>query len=298
MPIQTGQFQSALFPGILKFWGDGYRAKPEIYSKVFEVTRSKKNYEDDQQFLGYGLIPVKAEGAALYYASTNEGRKKRYVWTSYAQGFTVSRELIEDELYGIIGKLSKALGTSARHTVEYIAANVLNRAFDTNYVGVDNLPLCHTAHTSAGSGATMSNRLATDSDLSATALEAIFTQTANQVDDNGIRMALTPQKLIIPRGLAITAKQLIESPDHPETPNRSINPFHGELDIIVWDYLTDPDAWFCQNDCENGLMFFWRNMWEMAQDNDFDTLGKKYRLWGRFGLGWTDFRQIIGTPGA
>lgn len=295
--ISTGQLQSALFPGIRKLWGMGYAQKPEVYSKVFEVARSKKNYEDDQQLLGFGLVPVKPEGSALYYASTAEGRKKRYHWTSYAQGFSVSRELMEDEMYGVIQKLAKSLGNSARHTVETIAANILNRAFNSSYVGVDGKALCVSDHPSAGSGGSMSNIPTTAADLSLTMIETACTDISNFVDDNGIRMAASPTKIIVPRGLAATAKQLIKSPDNPETANRGINPFHGELEILVWDYLTTQDQYYFQTDTESGLMFFWRNAWEMAQDNDFDTLGKKYRLWGRFGLGWTDWRQMYGVQG-
>ena len=92
--IGRGAFQSALFPGIRLHWGRGYNPQAMMYDKVLTRTKdSTQAYEDDQQSLGFGLVPEKGEGAPLQYATNSEGLLKRYVWTSFALGFTVSRDL-------------------------------------------------------------------------------------------------------------------------------------------------------------------------------------------------------------
>ena len=186
----------------------------------------------------------------------------------------------------------------------------MNNAFSTAQLGIDGLTLCHVAHTPGGSGAggTQNNRpmdstgVIANVDLSDTALQIMETDVAGWTDDNGVPKAVMVKKLVIAQRNRPLATQLLMSPQMPTTANRSINPFHKDygpdLQLVVWpSYLTDADAWFGVTDCMDGLQFFWRNSWELAQENDFDTKGKKYSIWGRFGVGFTDWRGIYGCPG-
>lgn len=310
--IGRGAFQSALFPGIRLHWGRGYNPQAMMYDKVLTRTKdSTQAYEDDQQSLGFGLVPEKGEGAPLQYATNSEGLLKRYVWTSFALGFTVSRELVDDQKYRVVQDMSNDLGVSARHTVETEAAELVNDAFDGNtYTGVDGLALAHIAHTSSSGGATQNNRpiddtgAAADVDLSTTALNVMETDVGDWTDDQGIPIAAKVNTLVVSTQQRALGTQLLFSPDMPDTAQRSINPYHSshnpnKMKLVVWrGYLSDATQWTGITDVRNGLKFTWRNAWELAEAPDFDTKGRKYSIWGRFGLGFTDWRGAYSCPGA
>jgi hypothetical protein len=42
------------------------------------------------------------------------------------------------------------------------------------------------------------------------------------------------------------------------------------IDIGVWSYLTDADAWYLQLDGD-GIIYYWRRKTRFARDNDFQT---------------------------
>jgi hypothetical protein len=277
----------------------GYRRKEEVYPKAMYVDKSEQNYVDEMQLVGFPSVPVKTEGESVRYVGTQEGRRKRYFWTSYAMGFIVSKELKDDHMYGVIQKLSRALGDSARHTLETVSANLYNRAFNSSYVGSDGVSLCNSAHTSADTGVSQSNVPAVDADISGDMLETAFVDIAGFTDDAGIKVQLAPVKILIPRNLWVTVMQLMQSRDNPETMNRMTNVWYEKLTPIVWDYLSDSDAFFFLTDLpdDEGIKHFWRTRWEIAEGPDFDTMGTKYRLFGRFGNGWTDWRKVYGCQG-
>ena len=68
---------------------------------------------------------------------------------------------------------------------------------------------------------------------------------------------------------------------------------------MVWDYLTDPDAWFirCAKD-DTELRYYWREKPTTAHDIEFDSRSVKTAMWYRNSLGWSSFYGWYGSPGA
>ncbi len=66
---------------------------------------------------------------------------------------------------------------------------------------------------------------------------------------------------------------------------------------VVWDYLTDADAFFITTDAPEGLMSFQRRALALTQDNDFDTENARMKATERYSCGWGDFRGVYGSPG-
>jgi hypothetical protein len=67
--------------------------------------------------------------------------------------------------------------------------------------------------------------------------------------------------------------------------------------IVVWDYLTDPDAWFIKTDVDEGLIWQQRKAVAFTQDNDFDTSNACMKSMERYASGWADWRGIVGSDG-
>jgi len=298
--ITTGNHPKALWPGMHAFWGRTYNEHPMEYPQIFAMETSRKNYEEDTEVTGFGLAPVKAEGASTSYDSETQGPTKRYTHVVYSLGYIVTREELDDSLYPIVSKRRiSGLAFSMRQTKEQVAANILNRAFNSSFTGADGLELCSTAHVTLDG--TQSNELATAADLSEAALEDLLINIRLAKNSRGLRISLQGRCLIIPPNEMFNAERILRSPYRVSTADNDVNAIkHMGLlpdGIKINTYLTDTDAWFIKTNAPHGLMGFQRTPIEFRQDNDFDTDNAKAKAYERYVFGWTDWRGLFGTPG-
>ena len=281
-------------------WGQSYTDWDRKYEQMFEMNTSDMSYEEDAEVPGFGLAPVKQQGAPINYDSTQQQTISRYQHVAYALGFIVTHEEMKDNLYekkGFDG--TKALSRSLRHTVETIAANVYNRGFNSSFTGGDGQPLFSASHpTPSGS---QSNLLAA-ADLSEAALEDAVVQIMNTVDARNLKIMAMPQSLHIATANYFEAERILKSILQPGTGNNAVNAIRSTSAFpkgaLVNPYLTDADAYFIRTDVDKGMRFFWREEPDFAQDGDFDTSNLKYKGYQRFSCGWTDFRGAFGSAGA
>jgi hypothetical protein len=299
--ITTGAHPKALWPGVRAFVMGKYDEHPAEFDKVFEMKTSAMNYEEDVEITGFGLAPVKSEGAATAYQGHSQGATKRYTHVAYSSGYIVTREEIDDNLYKTRSfNRGEMLAFAFRTTKEIVAANILNRATSNSYVGMDGKELLATDHpTLAGN---QSNELSVAADLSEAALEDLLTQIMEAKNSRGLQIRLMGQKLIVPPALAFTATRILKSELQNDTGNNAVNAVKSmgllPQGMMVNHYLTDADQWFVKTNAPNGLMGFQRTPFEFKKDEDFDTDNAKAKGYERYSFGWTDWRGIYGSPGA
>jgi phage major head subunit gpT-like protein len=301
--ITTSAFAKALRPGLKKIWGEAYAEKDQQWKDLFpNVVSSDKNYEEYLGWSGLGLAPVKSEGAPVTYGSMQQGFVARLTNVSYALGFIITKEAREDNQYMQIAQArAKALGFSMRQTKETVAANIFNRAFDSNYTFWDGKEMCATDHVTK-SGYTFRNELATAADLSEASLEQALIDINDFRDDRGLRIAIKGQKLIVPKELMFEACRILDSELQNDTANNAVNAisYKGMLaqGYASNNYLTDSDAWFIITDAPNGMTYQERMGAEFTDDNEFDTENAKFKAFERYAFGPIDVRGVFGTPGA
>jgi len=299
--INTGSIAKLLWPGLNAVWGKEYMEHPQEWRDIFASESSTKGREEEVLMPGFGLAPIKNEGAGISYDTTSQGYTSTYTHVEYGLGFIVTRKAIDDNQYE-----KKALGStrdlafSFRQTKENVGANVLNRGFNSSYTGGDAKELLATDHPiQAG---TFQNELTTPADLSEAALEDICVLIMNAVNDRGLRISLMPKSLIVPPALVFEATRILKSQGQNDSANNAINALRSmgmfPEGAKVNHYLTDADAWFVKTNAPNGLKMFERVSPEFAQDNDFDTSNLKYKGYERYSFGWTDPRGIFGSAGA
>ena len=299
--ITTGSFPKSLWPGVKKWWGQGYGEDAEQYRQLFMIETSDKNYEEDVQIIGMGQASVKTEGGSADYDTVGQGYISRYIPVAYTKGFIVTYEQQQDNQYAEVAKSgATATGFAMRQTNETICANVYNRAFDSNYTGGDGKELLATDHpTDAGD---QSNELSVAADFSEGALEDLLIQVGKAQDHVGNIIALKGQKLIIPVDLQFEVCRVLDSVLQSGTGNNDVNAlnYKGMLPegVAINQYLTDPDAWFVMTNCPNGMKMYQRDKIDMMEDNDFDTMNAKAFSYDRYTPGWTDWRGLYGSAGA
>lgn len=299
--ITTGNHPKLLWPGLKALFGTTYDDIPRRYQDVFQVENSDKAYEEIVELSGFGLAPIKAEGASIVYDSTSQGPTSRFTNVVYGLGFIETRESVEDNQYkGRATQRTRALARSMSVTKETVHANILNRAFNSAYVGGDGKPLIATDHPTQG--AAQSNKLAVDADLSEASLEDMLIQIRRAQDRRGLPINLTGAKLVVGPGEMFNAKRILGSTLQNDTANNSINAMKSMSmlpgGVVDWVYLTDPDAWFIITDVDQGLLSFQRRELEFAKDGDFDTDNFKHKATERYVPGWADWRAVYGSQGA
>jgi hypothetical protein len=299
--ITSGSFAKALWPGVNAWYGRAYDAYPEEYTKLFDKQTSTKAFEEDVGVSSFGLAVQKSEGAPISYDSERQGFITRYQHAVYALGFIITREMMEDDQYDIIGKRkAEGLAFSMRQTKEVIAANVYNRAFNSAYTGGDGVSLISASHPNI-KGGTWSNQIATLADLSEASLEQACIDIAGFTNDAGLLIAVRPETLVIPRQLIFEAKRILGTEGRVGTDNNDLNAIRtlGSIPTVVTNhFLTDTDAWFIKTNVQNGMKYMERRGDSFDMDNDWDTENAKFKATARYSFGWTDPRALYGSAGA
>lgn len=297
MPITRSTHPSALWPGIKAFFGLKYAELPAEWSKVFEKTTSDKYKEELVESTGFGLAPVKSEGAAISYDTTSEGYKSTFTHAVYGLGYVVTREELEDNLYKeVSSRRSQALAFSMRSTAEIIHANYLNNAFATN--GGDGVPLFSASHPTRSGN---QSNLLTAADLSETAIEDASKAIMKAKNNRGLNIDVMIKRLIVTPDEVFNAQRILESTLRSGTANNDVNAIKAMgivPEVTVMRRLTDADAYFFQTDIPEGLMSMWRREVALEKDNDFDTENAKAKATMRFSCGSGDWRAVYGAAGA
>jgi hypothetical protein len=299
MTVTRGILSNLIAPGFRKVVFETYKEKPIEGAKLVNMNTSKRAYEEDFPIAGFGTLQQKAEGGSISYQDPVQGSIKRYTWTTYALGFRITEEMYDDDLYGITGgKMSKALGRSARNNKEIVMAAPFNNGFSTSYPGfVSGESLFSTSHALIRGG-TASNRPATDADFGLLALQAAVEHFHNLTDEAGIPMMMTPKLLWHSVGDHWLVNQILKSANLPGSNANDINQMAKEgLQPHLGHYFTDTDAWGVQAD-QHDVNYFERKPFTFKNTDDFDTGDAKFKGTRRNGSGWGDWRGNYASNGA
>ena len=302
MAISRAQLLKELLPGLNALFGLEYARYGEEHKEIYETETSERSFEEETKLSGFTAAPVKNEGSAIRYDNAQEAWTARYNHETIAQGFSLTEEAIEDNLYdSLSARYTKALARSMAYTKQVKAASILNNGFSSGYNGGDGVPLFSSAHPLTAGG-TNSNIPTTPADLNETSLEAAVIQIAAWTDERGLLIAAKPRKLIIPPALQFVATRLLETSLRVGTTDNDINALKNNGSIpegyAINHFLTDNNAWYLTTDVPNGMKHFIRSPLQNSMDGDFDTGNVRYKARERYSFGWSDPLGMYGSAGA
>jgi len=278
-----------------------YNQRADEWKQVFtERNGIPRNYHEEPVLYGFGAAPELPDGMPVTYQAGGVLFNARYVYKVYGLAFALTKVLVEDGDHISIGQTyAKHLAQSLIETKETLCANILNRAFNSSYAGGDGVSLVNSAHPIASG--TFSNVLTTAANLSQTSLEQMLIQIRNAIDNNGKRIRLTPEKLVLSPSNVFQGEVLLKSVLRAGTGNNDINPINsmgmingGQANL---SRLTSTTAWWVQTDAKVGLQLMMRRKLEKSMEGDFETDSMRYKATERYIPGWTDPRTIFGTAG-
>jgi hypothetical protein len=302
MAISRAQLLKELLPGLNALFGLEYARYGEEHKEIYETETSERSFEEETKLSGFSAAPVKNEGSAIRYDNGQEAWTARYNHETIAQGFSLTEEAIEDNLYdSLSARYTKALARSMAYTKQVKAAAILNNGFSSAFPGGDGVALFSTAHPLI-SGGVNSNTPTTAADLNETSLEAAVIQIAGWTDERGLLIAAKPKKLIVPPALMFVATRLLETELRVGTTDNDINALKNNGSIpegyTVNHFLTDSNGWFLTTDVPNGMKHFVRSPLAQSMDGDFDTGNVRYKARERYSFGFSDPLGMFGSPGA
>ena len=295
------QLVKELEPGLNALFGLEYDRYENQHTEIFDEESSDRAFEEEVMLGGVGNAEVKPEGSGVVYEAAQETFTARYTHETIALAFSLTEEAVEDNLYDKIStRYTKALARSMANTKQIKAANVLNRAFNSSFLGGDDKELCATDHPTLSGD--QKNELSTSADLNETSLEQMLIDIAGMKDERGMKIALQGVKMIIPVNLQFTAERLMKSAGRVGTADNDLNAIRNmgmvPQGYVVNNFLTDTDAFFLKTDAPNGLKMFTRSPIRTAMEGDFDTGNVRYKARERYSFGFSDWRGIFGSPGA
>ena len=304
MPLTSGNFADLLKPGLKRIFDIGMARPRPIMEMLFGVESSTRFEEQYQGMGAQGLVPP--FDGTVPYADYDAGYRVDIRNYEFALGTQIERRLVDDDQYGQIKRRAQNMSDSFNITIEQDAVNVFVNGFTdsgTNRMGAstngaDGVGLLSAAHpySPANTGTTQANEgtLALTIDNLDTTRQAMRNFTADQ----GQLLGINPDMLLVPPELERTATQLVSERAiyEPGSAQYDINMFSGRFRPVVWDRLTDANAWFLidSTQMKQHLIWQWRIKPEFAQSEDFDGLTAKFRGYMRYGIGWTDWKWIYG----
>ena len=302
MAINRAQLVKELVPGLHALFGLEYERYNNEHEDIFDTESSERAFEEEVMLSGFGEAPTKGEGAAVVYDTAQESWTSRFTHETVALAFALTEEAIEDNLYDTLSsRYTRALARSMQTTKQVKAANVLNNAFSSSYVGGDGKELCATDHPTVAN-VDLRNELSTSADLNETSLEQALIDIADFRDERNLKVNAQAKKLIIPPALQFVADRLMETPGRVGTSDNDINAIRNmgmvSEGYVVNHYLTDTDAFFIKTDVPNGMKHFVRTPVSTSMEGDFETGNVRYKARERYSFGWSDWRGIFGSPGA
>ena len=297
--IDRSQFGSAIIPGLYAAAINSYTEAPKTRTALSKpIKNEKRAWVEILKNPSLALIPEKVESAAMSEILAYEGFTKRFTATTYAGQMSVSKEMLEDDLYSMAIEQTRQLGKSANETKEVNFYNTcFNNAFattttaDGEYVFSDS----HLYNT-AGRGY---DNLATSAALSVTTLWLAVNQMRRTKDGGGKNLNVVPMKLIVPIELEQVAREILESTHYPTSDINAINAIrHFNLELVVSHYLTSTTAWFLQASKDNIGVYHWdRINTQFSRDGDFATTDSKFGVRFRTADGVHNGVGFIGNAG-
>jgi hypothetical protein len=295
MPAVRGAFSQLLATGLFSVIYEDLEMHPEEYSQLFNVYPTTKAYEEDQLIAGFAAVPSKPEGENIKQDQPIQGGTVRYTPGSFGLGFQITREMWDDDQYGIMKKVSTDFAGSIRQTVELAAAAVLVNSFSSTktidgstFIGSHNLL----------GGGSYSNASATNQAFGVTGLQEQILIFEKMVNERGLLKRSMPETVLLPVDQQFKAQEVLHSSYKPYTGTNEINSVQGRVTPMFNHYLTSTTAWWLLSRRQSHtLKFFWRTQPEFDSQDEFSTKGAAYSVFFRFGVGVTYWHGVTASPG-
>jgi len=268
-----------------------------VYKKFCKVETMSDNYVDDLENGGPGLAEEVGEGVALPSKQLYEGPQTRYTARKFGLIMSMTEELDEDGKYNDqYANLARRMKRALFKTMDVDAANILNRAFNSAYVGGDGQSLASASHTLPGGG-TFSNTLSTAFSPSRAALIVVRQNVMLLPGHDGVTEGYMVKKIVCPVQQLGAWEGIIGSDKVPESGNNEKNIVADwKLELVPVPFWSASSTnWGVITNADNGIKFKMRRKPRARTWYDEPTEVINHGVSARWARGWTDPRGFYGS---
>lgn len=295
------------FRGIfLEAWGTSLAELSEI-ARQEDLPSGINTYRVGEIIAGLTSAPVVAEGSEYDYYAPQPAKSWTVTVGIYKFAFRASEEMRKYGQSNQISQWPQLMVDIFNQTIKVQTYNHYNRAFSGTYPTLydTGTSLCSTTHTLAN-GATASNRLATDADLSETSLEAAIELMIRTPNEDGIFMGMAPRVLMTAtnqwgNNIKLTGSTQTLIQGSGESGN-AINAVTRAWNIVpkFSPYITDTDAFFLLSDRPPVNIVFTADGRPHLKPIYVDPVTDDWiwRAKGEWGNVLDGWRGVVGTQGA
>lgn len=263
-------FTKAMVNDMYDWTIESYDEEPVVYDKLFGVKEMKDHegtYVQETTAIATGMLEEVEESESIPSERINEGYTTYGAPKKFGKKLPISKEAVKDnvKVKDMLKSQAGTWGEAVRRTLETYHAKFFNYGGYTAGHAVfncsqamagftdpngnlcyDGLPLFNLSGNlrSSKGGGTYYNGFAYD--LTPANFETVFlamTSTNNRNERDEV-IALMPDVLVVPPALYFTARRILESEKIPGSANNDTNVLAKIVDLEVWQYLTDTNAWF------------------------------------------------------
>lgn len=276
------------------FW-EKYDYTEDVWNTLFDERNTEEPYVEDSSMIGMGDLVEKKENEPITFDAPMDGYPCVGKVRTFARGMAWSYESYKDtQVEKLFDSCIASWSQSYKRTRDrfyvkffnYGAITAGNDVFNNSIPGVktdssgdviyDSVAFFNAAHPDKVGG-TYSNYSAALSLTYANLVTVYNTMTTtNAYDDKGDEIDINPDTLLVPKGLEITALQLVGSqylPHDSTTPSKP-NPFYNRFTVKPWRRLSDTDAWVLM---ESGKGLVALNREDVNIDTWVDPETKQYK---------------------
>ncbi len=247
--------------------GQQYDKYVPQYENLFKIEKSTAAYEKSTSIIGEGVLEETIEGQDAPVREVKEGWTTLGKNRSFKERFIITKENQDDlqKVKNILKKKAHGWGNMWETTKDELAAKVFNygslaagHAIFNNaipnvvsdstgnkiYDGYPLFNLSGNARTTKAGNTYYNHGGALE--LTAANFKTLYNLMAvtNAYNEDGERISLKPDTLLIPPSLHFTADVIINSTLVPGSANNDRNSLKGIVDIVEWAKLSDSDGWF------------------------------------------------------
>lgn len=299
MSVNTAQLYADIEPVVRSKWGLGRKEVLKVRDQIFDSSETEEAMMETLEMGGPGILAPKQENQPINLMGMALSNVKRWTSATFAGGMQLSREAIMDSKTKEIHSASSLLGRAAEITPELLAAQYLDRSFDTAFPATwDGQPLFSLSHVRPGGG-TYANCNSVAASLSESALEDVRVSLMYATDSAGLPAGLAVKKLVIPSSLTNTAEKITRSEKQLGSANNDPNVVRDlARGFIATPYVTNLTRWMVKTTASQGLFWKFREKIQFIQDNNPSVLGTLFLSFFRAYWGCENPRALWGVNAA
>lgn len=297
--ISSENFADILTPGFKKIYYTRLKPKEDIINKLFNRITCNRSFIKDS---GIGAIPVPGEfSGTISYGDFSQLYDVTKTFPETAQGIQIRRRLKDDDEYRIMNRYPAKLGGRMSDAQQLDATSFYSEAFTYEPTDFDGCELCASDHPyNPDSASTQSNEGTTE--LSPAGLSSTRISMMKVTDDQGVRVTVQPNHIVIPVDLGDTLGQCLESKLQAFELSNTVNvQTKSRWSYTILPHETDTNNWFMLDlematQGEDAMFFFVdRISPEFGKDQSSDNFNAKFYSYARWNKYWNGWECIRGN---